>query len=697
MLIGALFLAPVALLIYIFVKQCYGDIAFAQREMDGTAYLAEVWPGFIQSAVSGNPAKSDIRDRQRFDTEFGSSASSRSFIDAKDVTEKLDAGKTFIGDIADKSNLTLDPDLDSFYAMDAATVRIPAIAAAALALSKAYQEPADAPSRIVDIAFAVDHLNTSADEAASSLDSAMKNNAAGVTSKTLAAHATALKSATDALLDKGKAMLSGNRGEGVPEAVSAVLSKVDAVWGPTNAEVARLLQVRIDGFLSHLVGNLLTVAAFIVAAVAMSWFIGRGLTGRLRTLMRIMDQLVMESDAAVEVPFLCDTNETGKIAATLAAFNESVAERSRLRSEQANTAELRAEKLAEERANEAARRHREGVVVGAVADGLGKLAAADLTVSIDQEFPEEFERLRHDLNAAAGQLCQAMVAISEVAQSIDVDASEIAGAVNNLQERTEQQAASIEETAAALDEITSTVGKSAEGANEARKLLTVAVENAGHSVAVVGQAVGAMKEIAKSAEQIKQIIGLMDEIAFQTNLLALNAGVEAARAGDAGRGFAVVASEVRTLAQRSADAAREIKEIISRSTSQVDQGVNLVVETGRSLELIMSQVSQINTVVSNIASGTVEQANALQEVNTTINQIDQLTQRNASMVENSTNACRGLAGRAVNLTELIGQFRVGAPDASSSAIPARSASNAAPLGKEGVSSPARATRRRAAS
>jgi methyl-accepting chemotaxis protein len=236
---------------------------------------------------------------------------------------------------------------------------------------------------------------------------------------------------------------------------------------------------------------------------------------------------------------------------------------------------------------------------------------------------------------------------------------EISTASNDLSRRTEQQASSLEETAAALDEITATVKKAAEGATHARKVVAGTKEDAERSGEVVRKAVEAMGGIEKSSQQIGQIIGVIDEIAFQTNLLALNAGVEAARAGDAGRGFAVVASEVRALAQRSAEAAKEIKALISTSTTQVGEGVQLVAETGKSLESIMSKVAEINTVVSDIAAGAQEQATGLQQVNTAVNEMDKVTQQNAAMAEEATAAGRSLAQEAETLTSLVAQFRLG--------------------------------------
>ncbi|MBP7650287.1 MAG: methyl-accepting chemotaxis protein, partial [Phenylobacterium sp.] len=239
----------------------------------------------------------------------------------------------------------------------------------------------------------------------------------------------------------------------------------------------------------------------------------------------------------------------------------------------------------------------------------------------------------------------------------------IAGASDDLSRRTEQQAASLEETAAALDEITATVKKSADGASHARAVVQTAKTGAADGGEIVRQAVLAMGEIEKSSTQISQIIGVIDEIAFQTNLLALNAGVEAARAGEAGKGFAVVASEVRALAQRSAEAAKEIKALISASSTQVGSGVQLVGKTGQALEMLVAQVDEIDGLVGEIAASAKEQATGLNEVNAAVNKMDQVTQQNAAMVEESTAAAHALNGEAVELRRLMGDFRTGADTA----------------------------------
>jgi methyl-accepting chemotaxis protein len=298
------------------------------------------------------------------------------------------------------------------------------------------------------------------------------------------------------------------------------------------------------------------------------------------------------------------------------------------------------------------------MVANSIGAGLSRLAAKDLTFRMTDDMPEAYRQLQTDFNAALAQLEQAVQNVKSCTEAMIGGTQEISNASNDLSRRTEQQASSLEETAAALDEITATVRKTAESAAHAREVVATAKSDAEQSGDVVRQAVEAMGAIEKSSQQISQIIGVIDEIAFQTNLLALNAGVEAARAGDAGRGFAVVASEVRALAQRSAEAAKEIKSLISTSTSQVAQGVDLVAETGKALDRIVAKVSEINGVVSDIATGAQEQASGLQQVNTAVNEMDKVTQQNAAMAEEATAASHALAQESDRLSGLIQQFKI---------------------------------------
>ena len=297
-------------------------------------------------------------------------------------------------------------------------------------------------------------------------------------------------------------------------------------------------------------------------------------------------------------------------------------------------------------------------VVAALGAGLAELARGDLMARVHVELHQEADRLRIDFNAAAEALQSAIAAIVEVVGTIRGDADQISSAVDELSTRSEGQAASLAETASAVDQITGAVKKTAEVVGAAHKVVSTAKGDAERGGEIVRQAIEAMGGIEQSSKHISRIIGVIDEIAFQTNLLALNAGVEAARAGDAGRGFAVVASEVRALAQRSAEAAKEIKGLISSSAAQVDLGVGLVGQTGKALERIVAQVVEIDNVVSAIAKSADEQASALQQVDLAVSQMDQSTQRNAEMAQRTTLAARALATQTGELERLTSRFEV---------------------------------------
>ncbi|PZR36192.1 PAS domain-containing methyl-accepting chemotaxis protein [Caulobacter segnis] len=326
----------------------------------------------------------------------------------------------------------------------------------------------------------------------------------------------------------------------------------------------------------------------------------------------------------------------------------------------ADVTEVEVERRQGEALREQSLREQESVVA-TLAQSLERLAAGDLTARIEAQFDGRYARLKQDYNAAIDSLKEAMTAIAQAARGMENGSSEIASASNDLSKRTEQQAASLEETAAALDEITATVKRSADGAQQASGVAATASADADRSGEVVREAVAAMGEIEKSSGQITQIIGVIDEIAFQTNLLALNAGVEAARAGEAGRGFAVVAQEVRALAQRSADAAKEIKTLIASSTAQVERGVRLVGDTGEALSGIVAKVGEINGLIREIAVSSQEQATGLNQVNAAVNQMDQVTQQNSAMVEQANTASAALKGEAQDLARQIARFQIGAP------------------------------------
>jgi methyl-accepting chemotaxis protein len=314
-----------------------------------------------------------------------------------------------------------------------------------------------------------------------------------------------------------------------------------------------------------------------------------------------------------------------------------------------------------------------------LAEALQAMSAGDLTQEIHSPFLPALEKLRLDFNETSSKLRTTLQTISQNAGAIAAASQEIQSASNDLSKRTEQQAASVEETAAALEQITTTVGDSSHRAQEAGSLVRRTKENAENSGRVVGQAVDAMGKIEQSAGEIGNIIGVIDEIAFQTNLLALNAGVEAARAGEAGKGFAVVAQEVRELAQRSAKAAKEIKELINNSNEHVKSGVTLVGNTGKALQEIVSQVVQVDSNVGAIVEASKEQATGLKEINTAVNTMDQSTQQNAAMVEETTAAAHSLAREAEQLFALLSQFNIGSVAALPRSVQASVSSGSRPV------------------
>jgi methyl-accepting chemotaxis protein len=333
-------------------------------------------------------------------------------------------------------------------------------------------------------------------------------------------------------------------------------------------------------------------------------------------------------------------DELGELALALATVRDELAE---------------ADALAAEREAAQAEKDR---VVSELGAALSRLAEGDLTYPVETSFAPEYERLRHDVNLTMANLNAMLSTVVENAARIGQKAQEISSSSDDLSRRTENQAATLEQTAAALDELTTSVRSSAVGAAEVDDVVNKARAEAEQSGGVVRDAVGAMSEIERSSNEIGQIIGVIDDIAFQTNLLALNAGVEAARAGEAGKGFAVVASEVRTLAQRSSDAAKQIKTLIGGSARHVRQGVDLVGRAGEALTSIVDRVAHISELVSDIATGAKEQATGLSEINVGVNQLDQVTQQNAAMVEQSTAASRSLHQEAKQLTEVVSRFRL---------------------------------------
>ena len=401
----------------------------------------------------------------------------------------------------------------------------------------------------------------------------------------------------------------------------------------------------------------LIVAGAVIMIATGTWLAAR-FRNRLSTVIAATGAIA-GGRTDVALPEIERPDEIGELNRSLAVLRDASIAKLRLESEAEENRAL-TDQERRQRAAEAAERDQQiQFAVAEIAKGLQKLSEGDMTFRLDHHFHGSLEQIRNDFNASVAKLEGALQTVQVNARAIQSGSAEIRASSDELAKRTEQQAASVEETAAALEEITSSIRDASRRAEDAGQLVDRTRMGAERSGEVVKKAVVAMSGIENSSREISNIIGVIDEIAFQTNLLALNAGVEAARAGEAGKGFAVVAQEVRELAQRSANAAKEIKALITNSGQQVQTGVSLVGETGQALTEIVAQVQDINRHVSSIVQSTREQSTALNEISAAVNTIDQGTQKNAAMVEESTAASHALASEASELNQLLAQFRFG--------------------------------------
>lgn len=397
----------------------------------------------------------------------------------------------------------------------------------------------------------------------------------------------------------------------------------------------------------------LGVALSIAGGIALVLTLQRPIA-QVTAAMRRIAEGALDTNVSGEQRF----DEIGDMARALGTFKEKAL--SKIRIEERSDEERRAAEH-ERQHNDAEKREMDRQIefaVNELAAGLERMSQGDISTTIDMPFIGRLEQLREDFNGSMLRLQATMSQIRDNVEMIQSNGNQMAQSAEELSKRTEQQAASLEETAAAVDQITVTVRSSAERAKDADHIVRQAKRSADDSAVVVSSAIDAMGRIEDASRQIEQIIGVIDEIAFQTNLLALNAGIEAARAGEAGKGFAVVAMEVRELAQRSAAAAQEIKALINKSTNEVNSGSQSVLETGTVLAKISAQIVTISQHVEMIAFASRDQSLALQEVNSTVNRMDQMTQQNATMVEERTAASKELAGEVDALMGLIRQFKI---------------------------------------
>jgi methyl-accepting chemotaxis protein len=686
-------LLPVLLLGYLFVTQSEKEIEFGAKEYRGTDYLEAVYPEFHDLALLRAPTqladnlalagKADL-----YNSEMNSAPAFDAYVTAHaalakggDLVAARKGAAVLVAKVGDGSNLILDPDLDSYYVMDLLVVKLPAAingAADVLDLLDGViaTSAADEDARIA-LAAGLAGFRGIISASGDSYAAATGANPDGKIKAELEAPLAAWNSAAEAFAGAVDGAVASLRAGTEPATLDgAHKAYQDAARDFVMAvakDMKRLLDVRVGGFQSRLTTMLALSAALVLLVVGFSVFSARSIIKALSGLEA--DIRGVAEGTSAEIGNTAGRTETARLARAVAHLREATIARledadrnKQSERDKANAAEHAAdeERQRSDQARLAAADEQERVVAS-LAEGLNDLARGDLSARIGTAFSGKYEDLRAAFNRSLDQIAAIIAGIRSTSGALKVATGEILAGSNDLSDRTVKQAATIEETSATMEQLAQTVRDNAQRAEAVSVKARSVSEAAVHGADVMVQANAAMERITGSSGKISSIIGLIDDVAFQTNLLALNASVEAARAGEAGKGFAVVAVEVRRLAQSAAAASTQVKILIEASAGEVAEGTKLVADAASRLQAMQTALTENSTLIDGIAAASREQSVSLSEVTSAVRMLDEMTQHNAALVEETNAAIEQTEAEASKLDEIVAVFTLDTDDAEAAA------------------------------
>jgi methyl-accepting chemotaxis protein len=681
-------LLPIALLGYLFFAQSEKEIAFSNKEAVGNIYIEALMPELVAlaqqdaggAALPANPALDAAMTS--YDGSMNTSAYAGAYRQLRaelkaDVhpAAARQAAATLVTKVGDGSNLILDPDLDSYYVMDLLVLKLPgAINAAPMLLTQlraAKFTPALSNDELVALVANLGAFRANVNAAADSLAASDAGNADGSVKRNLTKPLQAYLLAADSFGDALEASSAALGDEATRAALDlgpvvaahqAFQKAALGFWQAIGADMDRLLQIRLGGFNSKLWSMLSIAGVLVLIVLASSWLLARSI---VRGISRLEADIRSVADGEHEA--ISDTagkDEISAIARAVAHLRDRTVERLGQADELKTAEAMRAQEARLETEQERHRNDAERLglardqqrAVELLGQSLERLAHGDLAAQIETPFAGGLDALRLALNSTVERLAGIMAQLRDTSRSLKTATSELLAGANDLSDRTTKQASALEETSASIEQLAGTVAANADRATQASSnaaAVTTAAEGGG---AVMHQANEAMERITASSGKISNIIGVIDDIAFQTNLLALNASVEAARAGEAGKGFAVVAIEVRRLAQSAAEASKEIKVLIEQSAGEVQGGSTLVAEAASRLAAMVEVARSNNQLLESIARDSSDQSSSIKELHAAIRQMDEMTQHNAALVEQTNAAIEQTEEQASELDRVVAEF-----------------------------------------